>query len=77
MKLFSKINWTLFIISFSVGMFICYIFTPKPQIVIKFPTPENSNDVIYVNNAKNCYKYKANEVDCPGDPSKISKPDIN
>tara|TARA_Y100000310_G_C20475040_1_gene711968 strand:- start:387 stop:623 length:237 start_codon:yes stop_codon:yes gene_type:complete len=74
--LFDKINWNTFIVSFSFGMFFCYILTPKPRVVMKFPTPDNSNDVIYVDESENCYKYKADEVACPGDSNKISDKNV-
>ena len=77
MKLFNKINWNFFMISLCVGLFFCYILTPEPRVVIKFPTPDNSNDVIYIDNVNNCYKYKANIVNCPNDLNKISKPNLD
>ena len=77
MKLFNKINWNLFIISLYVGLFFCYILTPEPRIVIKYPTPDNINDVIYIDNSDNCYKYNAHIVNCPSDLSKISDSNLN
>ena len=77
MKLFNKINWNLFMISLCVGLFFCYILTPEPRVVIKYPTPENSNDVIYIDNVDNCYKYNAHIVNCPNDLNKISKPNLD
>tara|TARA_Y100001970_G_C14232725_1_gene859698 strand:+ start:551 stop:787 length:237 start_codon:yes stop_codon:yes gene_type:complete len=77
MKLFNKINWNVFLVSVSVGLFFCYILTPKPKIVFKFPTPENAGSVIYVDNVNNCYKYKATEVECPKDDIQISKQNLD
>ena len=70
MKLFNKINWDLFVFSLYIGLFFCYILTPKPRVVFKFPSPDNVNDVIYVDNNNYCYKYNANIVDCPKDLKK-------
>ena len=61
-----------FIIAFGVGMFLAYISTPIPDIIYKYPTPENSNTTIYSDNANNCYKYQSNKTDCPKDDKKIS-----
>ena len=47
-----------FIIAFGIGMFLAFITTPSPQIIYKYPTPENSNITVYLDNANNCYKYK-------------------
>ncbi len=61
-----------FIIAFGIGMFLAYISTPMPEIIYKYPTPENSNTTIYMDNASNCYKYKSSKKDCPKDEKKIS-----
>ena len=61
-----------FIIAFGIGMFLAYISTPMPDIIYKYPTPENSNTTIYSDNANNCYKYQSNKTDCPKDDKKIS-----
>jgi len=61
-----------FIIAFGIGMFLAYVTTPSPQIIYKYPTPENSNTTVYLDNANNCYKYKPNKMDCPSDEKKIS-----
>ena len=50
-----------------------YMFTPPPEIVYRYPTPENVNNTTYKDKGNHCFKYKANEVECPTDKSKISK----
>ena len=77
MNLFNKINWYAFIISLSIGLFICYISVPKPEVVIKFPTPENAGSVIYLDESDNCYKYNAKEVNCPDDIKNIEDNPLN
>jgi len=44
-----KFNFFAFIIAFAIGIFYVYISTPKPKIVIKYPTPYNSNKIVYRN----------------------------
>ena len=61
-----------FIIAFGIGMFLAYVSTPMPEIIYKYPTPENSNSTVYIDNASNCYKYKSNKTECPADEKKIS-----
>jgi hypothetical protein len=61
-----------FIIAFGIGIFFAYISIPLPEIIYKYPTPENSNSTIYIDNASNCYKYMPNKTDCPNDEKKIS-----
>ena len=41
-----------------------YILTPTPDIVLKYPTPENSGKIVYKDKADVCYKYEAKEVTC-------------
>lgn len=67
--IFNKLNLhdiLAFIIGISIGIFILYIYKPYPNIIIKHPTPENVNNIIYNNKDGSCYKYTANEVPCSG-----------
>jgi len=41
----------LFII---IGVGILYIFSPKPEVILKYPNEDN----IYIDNNNVCYKYK-------------------
>lgn len=66
-----KINLVVFIISFGIGIFFCYIMTPPPELVYKFPTPYNAGQVMYKDKSDTCYKYKAEKVLCPLDKSLI------
>ena len=62
-----------FLISFCIGMFISYITTPTPEIIIKFPTPENAGKIVYKDSANVCYKYDAEKVQCPKNKKLIKK----
>ena len=60
-----KFNIFAFIIAFSFGILYVYISAPKPQIIIKYPTPYNANKIVYRNpNSDMCYKYEVQEVKC-------------
>ena len=62
MKTFS-FNFLAFIIAFAIGIFYVYISTPKPHVVIKYPTPYNADKIVYKHYDTNtCYKYKVEEV---------------
>jgi hypothetical protein len=65
-----------FFISFALGILIAYLTIPTPELIIKYPTPENAGKIIYKDNADVCYKYKAIEVDCPADKSKIKSHEL-
>ena len=62
-KMFQWVNPIYFMISFCIGIMFVYISTPSPQIVHKFPSPDNE-DVVYKDNSNSCYKYNSKEVPC-------------
>lgn len=53
-----------FFISLFIGMFLVYISTPAPDIIIKYPLPDEVNDIVYKDDGEMCYKYDVTEVDC-------------
>lgn len=59
------------------GLMMCYILTPIPKIVIRHPTPENVDDIIYKDKSDNCYKYEVDEIKCPKDKDLIKKHPID
>jgi hypothetical protein len=67
------INIPVFIISFAIGVLFVYIFTNTSRTVIVYPTHENYNLLQYRDKANNCFSIKETEVQCPTDPSLISK----
>lgn len=73
MILINKIYPLYFFISLFIGLLLTYSTTPPPEIVIKYPTPENAGKIIYKDNANNCFKFLSEQVDCPNDISKINK----
>ena len=78
MILINKIYPLYFFIALFIGLLLTYSTTPLPEIVIKYPTPENAGKIIYKDNANNCFKFISEQVNCPNDISKINKiPIIN
>ena len=72
MELFNKLNYPVFLLAFSIGIFIVYITKPRQKIVIKYPTPnEIMPDYQYQDDADNCYKYMAEKVECTGKEKQI------
>jgi hypothetical protein len=70
-KLFKRIDPLLFFASLAIGLFFVYVFTPPPQIIMKFPSPHNAGKIVYRDKSDSCYVYKADSVSCPRDPTKI------
>lgn len=54
------------VLSFCIGIFFVYVSAPAKQLVNKFPSPQNQNDLVYVDQSDSCYKYEASEVKCDG-----------
>ena len=71
--MFEKIlNPIVFVMVFAISMIVVYYTHPEPIIVNRFPNPKNAGKLTYQNKTdKSCYKYEANEVKCPSDPSLI------
>ena len=59
-----KFNIIAFIIAFLLGLMYVYLAAPKVKNIIKYPTPFNSNKIIYKSYSDMCYKYNAEEVKC-------------
>lgn len=76
MNLFKHIHPIAFFIALFIGLFFCYISTPLPTIVYKYPTPLNAGKVIYKDKVDTCYVYKANEIQCPADKTQIKSHNI-
>ena len=53
-----NINIELLLISIIIGVGIMYVFTPKPEIILKMPNEKN----IYIDTNNVCYKYKKNYI---------------
>ena len=66
------ISLPVFIISFSLGLFMVYIMGSDLKPIYVYPTPENSGRIQYKDKADNCFVFNAQEVECPTDPSLIS-----
>lgn len=71
MFLLDRINIFYFLISLCFGLFLCYISSPTPDIIIRYPTPENSDKQIYLDNVNNCFRFKSYNVPCPTDKKNI------
>ncbi len=66
------ISIPVFILSLAIGLFFVYIWGPEIKTVHLYPTPENSGKVQYKDKSDSCFVFKAEEVTCPTDTSKIT-----
>lgn len=60
-----------FILGLIVGIIGILCINPEKNITYKYPTPENSDKLIYKDNNGICYRYKATEVNCDKNESKL------
>jgi hypothetical protein len=70
-SIFNKIHYPVFIISFAIGILLVYLNKPSPKIIIKYPTPETTDNLIYQDEADNCYQYESEKVPCDGNEKKF------
>jgi len=62
-----RLNIVAFLIAFVIGLVYVYINVPKPKIVVKYPTPYNSDKLTYMGLSGECYKFKSEQVACTDD----------
>ena len=72
MFILDNINTKWFLISFAFGLFLVYCSAPQPEVIIKYPTPDNTNTTIFKDDIDNCYKFDAIEVKCPSNKNNIN-----
>ena len=65
------ISIPVFLISLALGLFFVYISNPESKKVYVYPTPDNIDQIQYNDMTDTCYKFTANEVQCPSDLDKI------
>ena len=68
MKLF---NFTAFIISLALGMFVVYVSGARYKTVYVYPTEENIDKHLYMDKASNCFTLEKQEVACPANSKHI------
>ena len=68
---FEYIDPFYFLIALAVGLLYTYVTSPKPEIVIKYPSPDNAGKITYVDDAGVCYKYKVVPTSCPYEKTQI------
>ena len=66
-----------FFLSLAIGLFAVYVMAPAPEVVIKFPSPQNAGKVVYKDKANTCYIYEASASTCPTDSSLIKPQPLN
>ena len=71
-----KVDIFYFFISLFIGFFLVYITSPKPKVIVKYPTVKNAGKILYEDDNGVCYKYRAIEVDCNNNNIVLEEQDI-
>ena len=66
----SKIHPLYFFVAFAIGMLVVYLTKPTPELIVKFPSPQNANNLVYKQD-DTCFKFMASKEQCPMDKSLI------
>jgi hypothetical protein len=69
-----KFNYITFFVAFILGLIYVTLSVPKMRKIIKYPTPYNADKILYKGLSGDCYKFKAEEVNC--DDKSIPQPII-
>lgn len=72
-KMLKYISIPIFLVSFALGILFVYSIGSDLKTVYVYPTPENVNEVLFRDNADNCFAFQQREVGCPTDETKIAK----
>ena len=72
-NIFKFFNVPCFIISLAIGLFLVYISTPSPNVILVYPNPDNEKQILYKDKSDTCYHCKSNEIECPKDLTKIAQ----
>ena len=54
-----------FLLSMVVTFSILYIFSPNPQVILKYPNHKQDKSRLYKDDNGVCYRYKTKIVTCP------------
>jgi hypothetical protein len=68
------VNLWVFLATLVLGLIVVWFNTPAPQVIMKYPTPDNTDSVIYRDEAGVCYRYRAIPVPCNSGSPPISIP---
>lgn len=63
-----KVDILFIMLGLFLGVFIVYVTTPPPRVVLKYPTIDNINNTTYVDNNGQCFRYYAREIPCRINP---------
>ena len=67
------LNIPVFIVSLSIGIFLVYVGSPRPDIIYVYPTPDNIDQMQYKDKSGACFGFDAEKITCPAREDLIRK----
>jgi len=65
------INLKIFLLSFSIGVFLVYLQAPKKQVIYVYPHLDNLNTIQYRDKSNTCFNLDAEHIDCDEEQKKL------
>jgi hypothetical protein len=62
-----KFHLLAFLSAFAIGMLIVYLFTPFPDVVIRYPRPNDFHSLRFMKKNGTCMQYSMKQVSCGTD----------
>ena len=56
-----------FVLGLLFGLFYTYLNSTDPEVIYKYPNPDNVGKIIYQDKSGVCYKYRMESTECPTD----------
>jgi hypothetical protein len=75
--MFKHIRLIPLVIGLVIGIIAFLFVKPNQNIIFKYPTPQNSGKIVYKDKNDVCYVYKAQQVDCDKNESKLKDYPLN
>ena len=69
-----KFSIIAFMSSFAIGMLVVYVFTPFPEVIVRYPRPNDTHSMRFQKDNGVCMEYEMEEVSCSADAKSV---DIN
>ena len=65
------ISLPVFLISFTIGLFFIYILGPDRKSILVYPSPQTYLNVLYRDNADQCFQFEPVPIKCPDNTNDI------
>lgn len=65
------ISFPLFISSFIIGLIFVYFLGPDTKNIYVYPSPQTYQNILYKDNAEQCFQFIPKEINCPLNPLNI------